>query len=108
MQNPTIVIPNGNSLTIAVTWSDPAGVPEVPTEVVYRVFDRLTGTPIAVAQTVPSPAADMEFSIPGSALPGDASNRRHLVVQVQAEFASPTDIHTATLDVFVKRVYPFA
>lgn len=98
-----ITIPEGNSVEVTVSWFTAAGAAEAPTSVRYRVFDS-AGATVSTEQNVPTPLAEMTFTIPGTDLPHSGSLPIcKLTVEVEGTFSGASDIHTETLSVAVRR-----
>jgi hypothetical protein len=113
--NIAIVVPGGNPVHLAGTWIHRlSGEPTAPTEVRWQVFDGETLDAIGSQQVVDAELLDstMQFSIPGSALPGPEApgaltDRRRLLVKVGATFG-PGQTRTEYVDVYVQREVPWA
>lgn len=102
--NVSVRIPNGNAVAVTVSWFSAAGAAEIPTSVRYQVHDFEERASVGSIVVVPSPAAVMNFVVPGTNLPGNSTPSRRLVINVEATFAAG-DIDTATLSVYVMRGY---
>ena len=100
----SVVVPDGNAVEFDIEWHDMDGVAEIPTSVRYQVFDFLTRASVSDIVTVSPVAATMSVIVPGSDLPAGATNRRRLVVQIEATY-SAGDTHTADVDIVVARGY---
>ena len=99
-----LIVPEGNAVQIAVQWHDMDGAAEIPTSVRYQVFDFLTRASVSDIVNVSPVAATMSAIVPGDDLPAGPTNRRRLVVQIEATFTSG-DKHTADVDIVVARGY---
>lgn len=97
----------GNAVEIDVEWHDLSGDPEVPTQVIYQVFDSLTGDAVSDQETLTNIGADMSFVVPGDDLPSGVKEVRSLVIQIRATFAAG-DTHTEQVRVDVRKVFEFS
>ncbi len=97
----------GDPLVARVTWHDFSGDAEVPSAVQYRVFDAVSGTPIGAAVDVTPVASEMEWSIPGTMLPGATGSAatRKLLIEVRATFATAADVLTVQRRITTRRTY---
>lgn len=82
---------SGEHMVCDVAWHDTDGDAEIPTGVVYQVFDATNNLALTPVRTVSPLAATMAFPIPAADLPiGNSTSSRRLHIVVTATFADST------------------